>query len=60
MLEMSIDEDGGFYEAENFERDENVNIRGALTWKRRHFFIQCVLVSLALMMKMEYSYTQIF
>ncbi len=57
---MSIDEDGGFYEAENFERDENVNIRGALTWKRRHFFIQSVLVSLALMMKMEYSYTQIF
>ena len=61
-MEMSInDDDGGnLYEEDIFEKEENVNIRRALDWKRRHFFVQCFLVGIVLMLKLEYSYSKIF
>ena len=58
-LEMSIDDnDDSFLEDDELKKDEVINIRKALDWKRRHFFVVCVCVSLFLMVKMEYSYAE--
>jgi len=58
-LEMSINaDDDSFLEDDELKKDEVVNIRKALDWKRRHFFIVCVCVSIVLMVKMEYSYAE--
>ena len=57
-LEMSIEvEDEVLFDDDDFDKDEVVNIRMALDWKRRHFYVTCILVSMLLMVKMEYSYT---
>ena len=32
----------------------------ALDWKRRHFFVACLIVALLLMLKTEFSYTKLF
>ena len=38
--ELSIDSEGGdLMEEEDDEKEENLNIRGVLGWKRRHFFV---------------------
>lgn len=58
-MEMSLDglgEEDKLFEDEDHEKEENVNIRRALDWKRNHFFIISVLISIFLLMKMEYSY----
>lgn len=53
-LEMSIDvEDEVLFDDDEFDKDEVVNIRMALDWKRRHFYITCLSVSMLLMVKME-------
>ena len=39
MLEMSVEQEDGFFDDENFEKDENTRIRAALEWKRKHFFV---------------------
>ena len=58
-LEMSVDQnDDSFLEDDELTKDEVINIRKALDWKRRHFFVVCVLVSIFLMVKMEYSYAE--
>lgn len=49
-----------FLEQERYEREENVNIRKGLGWKRRHFFVMCVFVTVFLMIKLEFSYKKIF
>jgi hypothetical protein len=41
-------------------KEENKNIRAALDWKRRHFFVSCIFVTIFLMYKVEFSYTKIF
>ena len=63
--ERSLDEsDGGDNSGEDEDEEdeeEGANgIRRALVWKRRHFFVACVLVSLLLMVKLEFSYTELF
>jgi hypothetical protein len=61
-MEMS-EEDAGqdnLFDEEVHEKEEVVNIRRALDWKRRHFFICCLIVSIFLLLKMEYSYTKVF
>ena len=62
-MELSIDEDeeeaGGEGERNELPEEE-VNIRTALNWKRRHFLINTFFVSMFLMVKMEFSYTDIF
>lgn len=58
-MEMSLDglgEDDKLYDDDDHEKEETVNIRRALDWKRNHFFVICVLISIFLLMKMEYSY----
>lgn len=58
-MEMSKDgQDDHLEEDDELKKDEVVNIRKALDWKRRHFFIICVLMTIVLMVKMEYSYAQ--
>ena len=42
------------------EREDKTNIREALVWKRKHFFVICLFVGLFLMLKLEFSYTRIF
>lgn len=57
------EEDAGqdnLFDEEVHEKEEVVNIRRALDWKRRHFFICCLIVSIFLLLKMEYSYTKVF
>jgi len=61
-MEMS-EEDAGqdnLFDEEVHDKEEVVNIRRALDWKRRHFFICCLIVSIFLLLKMEYSYTKVF
>ena len=41
-------------------KEENKNIRAALDWKRRHFFVSCIFVTMFIMFKVEFSYTKIF
>lgn len=64
MHELSIDSDDDparmMQEEEEEEREEDVRIRNAIDWKRRHFFIACLAISLFLMIKLEFSYTAIF
>jgi hypothetical protein len=43
-----------------FNKEENTNIRHALDWKRNHFFVACLVVTIFLMLKFEYSYTKMF
>ena len=62
-LEQAADIDEAeedLYEEDKFEREENVNIRNGLNWKRRHFFVICVFVAIFLMIKLEFSYKKIF
>ena len=58
-IELSIDSE----EHENdsfFDKEENTNIRAALDWKRHHFFVANLIVTIFLMLKFEYSYTKMF
>jgi len=48
------------FDEEIHDKEETVNIRRAIDWKRHHFFISCLIVSILLVLKMEYSYTKIF
>jgi hypothetical protein len=48
------------FDVETHEKEENVNIRRALEWKRKHFFVMSFGVSILLLLKMEYSYTSSF
>lgn len=58
-LEMSIDDaDDSFQKDDELIKDEVVNIRKALEWKRRHFFIMCVIITIYIMVRMEYSYAE--
>ena len=45
-------------EDDELTKDEVVNIRKALDWKRRHFFVVCICVTIMLTVKMEYSYAE--
>jgi hypothetical protein len=59
---MSKEEENmdNLFDNQEDEREEVVNIRNALDWKRRHFFVSCFIISLFLLMKMEYSYSNMF
>lgn len=62
-LEMAADDEAGednFLEEEPQNREEVINIRNALTWKRKHFFVMCIFVTIFLMIKLEFSYKKIF
>jgi len=63
--ELSLDgsdagEEGEDDEEEEREDEDATGIRRALEWKRRHFFVACLLVALFLMVKLEFSYTELF
>lgn len=53
------DPEDGLREAED-EREEDVNIVRAVDWKRRHFFVTCMLTALILMVRLEFSYSELF
>ena len=57
-LSDTDDEDANI--GEDAEKEENTNVVRALFWKRRHFFVSCLVASLILMLKTEFSYTKIF
>ena len=57
-IDLSIDADEMEDEVE--DREDDTNIREALVWKRKHFFVICLFVGLFLMLKLEFSYTRIF
>lgn len=61
-LEQSLDEsepeDGGAVEED--EREDDVNIRRAIDWKRRHYFVACMGTALVLMVRLEFSYSELF
>lgn len=59
LEEDEEEEDAGKNEEEELG-EEDTNIRSALNWKRRHFFINCFFISMFLMLKLEFSYGQIF
>lgn len=46
--------------SEEAEGDDSVGLLRALEWKRRHFFVACLLVAMFLMVKLEFSYTELF
>lgn len=58
--ESDSEHGGGKDEDFEEEKEEDVRIREALDWKRRHFFISSLCVSLVLMVKLEFSYSTIF
>lgn len=61
-LELSLDESNqeeDLHEAEDDKEDE-VRIIRAIDWKRRHFFVACMIVALFLMVKLEFSYSELF
>lgn len=62
QMEMSqeVEQKDQLFDDEVHEKEEVVNIRRAIDWKRRHFFVCCLLVSIFLVLKMEYSYTKVF
>lgn len=41
-------------------KEENHRIRDALEWKRKHFFVTYIAVICWMLLKIEFSYTQIF
>ena len=45
---------------EESEEEEDVRIRDALAWKRRHFIIICLVIVAFVMLKLQFSYTQTF
>lgn len=62
MLENSFDDS-----MDEPKEDEEVelpeqegNIVKALIWKRRHFFVNCFFIAIFFMIKLEFSYTNIF
>ena len=61
-LEQSLDdsepEDGGREEED--EREEDLKIVRAIDWKRRHFFVACMGTALVLMVRLEFSYSELF
>jgi len=60
-LELSKDaSDADEVAGSDEEREDQVKIKQALTWKRRHFFTNSLVVSLFLMVKLEFSYTEVF
>lgn len=62
QMEMSQEEEqkDQLFDDEVHEKEEVINIRRALDWKRRHFFMCCLMISICLLLKMEYSYTKVF
>jgi len=62
LLEQSFDDEAD----EPKESDEIVlqeherNIVKALSWKRRHFFVNCFFISIFFMIKLEFSYSTTF
>lgn len=61
-LELSRDEsDAGEDQDEDEEaREERTRLCRAIDWKRRHFFVACLAVALFLMVKLEFSYSELF
>ena len=61
-LELSLDETDAGEDLNDLEddKDEATNIRRAIDWKRRHFFVACLVVTLFLMVKLEFSYSELF
>ena len=60
-LELSKDaSDADDHKGSDEEKEEDTKIQQALNWKRRHFFINSLVVALFLMVKLEFSYTEIF
>jgi len=46
--------------AEEDDREEDVKVRSALTWKRRHFLVMCMIITIGLLVKLQFSYTKMF
>jgi len=60
--ELSLDgsDDEKASSEEEAEGEDAIGLRRALEWKRRHFFVACLLVAMFLMVKLEFSYTELF
>lgn len=41
-------------------KEQDEQIAEAIAWKRRHFFVNCFFISVIIMIKMEFSYTDTF
>lgn len=63
-MELSMEEDdsdaGGKNDEEEELGEEETNIINALNWKRRHFFINIFFIALFMMIKLEFSYSEIY
>jgi cation transport ATPase len=60
-LELSRDESDAEEDQDDEEaREERTQICRAIDWKRRHFFVACMVVALFLMVKLEFSYSELF
>ena len=61
-IDLSVDDkaEAILADDEKEKKEENMNIRNALDWKRRHFFVTCIFVTCFLMLKIEFSYSKIF
>lgn len=61
-LELSRDESDAEEGSDDDEEagEERTRIRRAIDWKRRHFFVACLVVALLLMVKLEFSYSELF
>ena len=62
-MEMSFDDS----EDDHKDKDEEIhlkehdeNITEALTWKRRHLFVNSLFIAMFFMLKIEFSYTDTF
>lgn len=61
-MEMSFDDsDEDQKEDEDVHlREHDENITEALTWKRRHLFVNSLFIAMFFMLKIEFSYTDTF
>ena len=42
------------------DREEDIKIRSAISWKRKHFLVICIVITIGLLIKLKFSYTTIF
>ena len=42
------------------DREEDIKTRSAISWKRKHFLVICMVITIGLLIKLKFSYTTIF
>jgi len=45
---------------EEEDREEDIKIRSAVNWKRKHFIVMCMIITIGLLVKLQFSYTKMF